>query len=399
MQPNPRASRRHRRRGFHRCRPAPAAPNHSCEAPCGHLQRSPDAPVWGQVVVGPPGAGKTTYCAGMQQFLSLAGRRVAVVNLDPANDAALPYTPAVDVGELVSLEAVQEELGLGPNGGLVYCLEYLERNLDWLAERLAPLEEGECGWCWAWAGAGAAGRERAKVPGAVVEEDGRWCADRGRGGRVGMEQCRLPNACPLAVCLDPAACAEGCYLLFDLPGQVELFTLHGALRRILDVLTRRWQYRLTAVQLVDAHLCRRVVAAAAAAAASPGVCCLVRRWRLEAGGRRLRTSIPSLPGLLACLLPHRPHTLYPGPPSLPPWPQRPSQVPERPAAEPEHHAAPGAASGGRPGARRLPRLPLPMPAQSLAPQAAACQSAVRPFSPPLPPPASPRSTCCPRWTS
>lgn len=159
------------------------------QAVAAQRKRSPDAPVWGQVVVGPPGAGKTTYCAGMQQFLSLAGRRVAVVNLDPANDAALPYTPAVDVGELVSLEAVQEELGLGPNGGLVYCLEYLERNLDWLAERLAPLEE------------------------------------------------------------------EGCYLLFDLPGQVELFTLHGALRRILDVLTRRWQYRLTAVQLVDAHLC------------------------------------------------------------------------------------------------------------------------------------------------
>ena len=49
--------------------------------------------------------------------------------------------------------------------------------------------------------------------------------------------------------------AEGKYLLFDLPGQVELFTMHGSLRRILDTLTTRWQYRLTAVQLVDAHLC------------------------------------------------------------------------------------------------------------------------------------------------
>lgn len=105
-------------------------------------QRSPDAPVWGQVVVGPPGAGKTTYCAGMQQFLSLGGRKVAVVNLDPANDSALPYTPAVDVGELVALEGVQAELGLGPNGGLVWCIDFLEKNLDWLAEQLAPLEEG-----------------------------------------------------------------------------------------------------------------------------------------------------------------------------------------------------------------------------------------------------------------
>lgn len=66
--------------------------------------------MWGQVVVGPPGAGKSTYCNGMQQFLTLAGRRVAVVNLDPANDAPA-YTPAVDIGELVSLEAVQARVG------------------------------------------------------------------------------------------------------------------------------------------------------------------------------------------------------------------------------------------------------------------------------------------------
>ncbi|KAL4448240.1 hypothetical protein ABPG75_005459 [Micractinium tetrahymenae] len=124
----------------------------------------------------------------MQQFLTLAGRRCAVVNLDPANDPS-GYTPAVDISELVSLEAVQEELGLGPNGGLVYCMDYLERNLDWLREQLAPLE------------------------------------------------------------------AEGAYLLFDLPGQVELFTLHGSLRRIVDLLSRKWRYRLAVVQLVDAHLC------------------------------------------------------------------------------------------------------------------------------------------------
>jgi putative protein kinase ArgK-like GTPase of G3E family len=42
------------------------------------------------VIIGPPGSGKTTYCNGMSQFLSLLGRKVAVVNLDPANDA-LPY--------------------------------------------------------------------------------------------------------------------------------------------------------------------------------------------------------------------------------------------------------------------------------------------------------------------
>ena len=52
----------------------------------------------------------------MQQLLGGLQREVAVVNLDPANDA-LRYSAAVDVTELVSLEAVQRELGLGPNGG------------------------------------------------------------------------------------------------------------------------------------------------------------------------------------------------------------------------------------------------------------------------------------------
>ncbi|KAL6511588.1 GPN-loop GTPase qqt1 [Orobanche gracilis] len=45
---------------------------------------------FGQVVIGPPGSGKTTYCNGMSQFLQLFGRKVAVINLDPANEA-LPY--------------------------------------------------------------------------------------------------------------------------------------------------------------------------------------------------------------------------------------------------------------------------------------------------------------------
>ncbi len=71
---------------------------------------------FGQVLVGPPGSGKTTYCNGMQQYLRGAGRNVCVVNLDPANDV-LPYTPDVDISELVCLEQVMDTLHLGPNGG------------------------------------------------------------------------------------------------------------------------------------------------------------------------------------------------------------------------------------------------------------------------------------------
>ncbi|CAL9706010.1 unnamed protein product [Knipowitschia caucasica] len=90
---------------------------------------------FGQVVIGPPGSGKTTYCQGVQQFLTGLGRKVVVVNLDPAN-SRLPYNCAVDVLELVTLDDVMEGLKLGPNGGLLYCMEYLRANLDWLKTKL-----------------------------------------------------------------------------------------------------------------------------------------------------------------------------------------------------------------------------------------------------------------------
>ncbi|KAM6190811.1 GPN-loop GTPase 2 isoform 1-T2 [Sarcoramphus papa] len=91
---------------------------------------------FGQVVIGPPGSGKTTYCHGMQEFMGRIGRKVTVVNLDPANEA-MPYQCAVDIAELITLPDAMENLKLGPNGGLIYCMEYLEANFDWLQEKLA----------------------------------------------------------------------------------------------------------------------------------------------------------------------------------------------------------------------------------------------------------------------
>ncbi|NXL59646.1 GPN2 GTPase, partial [Chordeiles acutipennis] len=91
---------------------------------------------FGQVVIGPPGSGKTTYCHGMQEFMGRIGRKVTVVNLDPANET-MPYQCAVDIAELITLPDVMDNLKLGPNGGLIYCMEYLEANFDWLQEKLA----------------------------------------------------------------------------------------------------------------------------------------------------------------------------------------------------------------------------------------------------------------------
>ena len=131
---------------------------------------------FGQVVVGPPGSGKTTYCRGLKEFLLTLGRKVAVVNLDPANDT-LPYEPDVDINDLISLEEVMTRLKLGPNGAMMYCMEFLEQNLSWLSEQLVELKDK--------------------------------------------------------------------YILFDFPGQVELYTHHKAVSSILERLQKQeFQVRL-----------------------------------------------------------------------------------------------------------------------------------------------------------
>lgn len=82
---------------------------------------------FGQIVVGPPGSGKSTYCHGMQQYLTALNRKVAVVNLDPANDL-LPYECAVDIMDLVCLEEVMQETSLGPNGGKLSAPGFCDLN-------------------------------------------------------------------------------------------------------------------------------------------------------------------------------------------------------------------------------------------------------------------------------
>lgn len=92
---------------------------------------------YAQLVIGPAGCGKSTYCENLVQHCETINRSINVVNLDPAAEN-FNYPVSFDVRDLVTLEDVMEELELGPNGGLLYCMEYLEENLDeWLGEQLA----------------------------------------------------------------------------------------------------------------------------------------------------------------------------------------------------------------------------------------------------------------------
>ena len=47
----------------------------------------------------------------------------------------------VDISELIQLEDVMTAFKLGPNGGLIYCMEYLEKNFDWLLTKLEALKD------------------------------------------------------------------------------------------------------------------------------------------------------------------------------------------------------------------------------------------------------------------
>lgn len=141
--------------------------------------------IFGQLVIGPPGSGKTTYCSAMSKFLESLGRKVAVINIDPGNEN-IAYTAAVNISELIKQEEVMEHYKLGPNGALIYCMEFLETNIKWLITKVLNLKDY--------------------------------------------------------------------YLIFDCPGQVELYTHHNSLSRIVEKLGQNL-LRLCSVHLVDSHHC------------------------------------------------------------------------------------------------------------------------------------------------
>lgn len=121
---------------------------------------------------------------------------IDIVNLDPAAEH-FDYQPLIDIRELIHLDDAMsdEELHFGPNGGLVFCIEYLIENQEWFKEQL-------CG-----------GGEEDDVIDSDPDDD---------------------------------------YIIFDMPGQIELYTHLNVGRQLVELLTS-WNFRVASVFLLDSQ--------------------------------------------------------------------------------------------------------------------------------------------------
>lgn len=99
---------------------------------------------YAQLVLGPAGSGKSTYCAALQKHAETMNRIINVVNLDPAAEA-FSYDSLIDVRDLIQVDDVMqaEDMDFGPNGALVFCMEYLMEpdGREWLRDQLGDYDE------------------------------------------------------------------------------------------------------------------------------------------------------------------------------------------------------------------------------------------------------------------
>lgn len=71
----------------------------------------------------------------MSEHMSDLKRPHCLINLDAANES-VSYQCGIDVRDLITLEDVMSDLGLGPNGGTLYCSEFLRTNFTWLQDQI-----------------------------------------------------------------------------------------------------------------------------------------------------------------------------------------------------------------------------------------------------------------------
>nr|UXY87273.1 ATP-binding protein [Cryptomonas sp.] len=139
----------------------------------------------GQVLIGTPGCGKTSFCCLMKKIICPTEETPVFVNLDPGNNFVFSISD-INIQELVYSDEIIPELNLGPNGSILYAIEYFEKNNDWFESKLK-------------------------------------CFTRS---------------------------SHLYHFLFDFPGQIELFTHHSSIRRLIKRISS-FNIRLIALTLTD----------------------------------------------------------------------------------------------------------------------------------------------------
>lgn len=142
-----------------------------------------------------------------------------------------------------ALQDVMEEHGLGPNGALVYCMEYLEQNVDWLLGRLEAVT-----------------REKG-VRYLLFDFPGQASTSASASAWTGWTCCSWAHRSNCAWVIFGAPSHQSSINRSNVvrtsvhPFQVELYTHGATVQRILKRL-EKWGCRLAAVHLIDAHHCR-----------------------------------------------------------------------------------------------------------------------------------------------
>jgi len=80
-------------------------------------------------VVGPAGSGKSSFTAAFREWMIKNEHDAIVVNLDPGADV-LPYQPDIDIRDLVRIEDVMAEYGLGPNGAQIVAADLIANYVE-----------------------------------------------------------------------------------------------------------------------------------------------------------------------------------------------------------------------------------------------------------------------------
>ncbi len=90
-------------------------------------------------VVGPAGSGKSTFTAAFREWMIKNEYDTVVVNLDPGAEI-LPYTPDVDIRDIVDLNSIMNEYGLGPNGAQIVAADMIANFVEELKSEVDNYE-------------------------------------------------------------------------------------------------------------------------------------------------------------------------------------------------------------------------------------------------------------------